>query len=72
MTYLIQQWLDESACMANDGMQAHPRYRELLALIALHRDEALRPPCFGDDDCSTEMLSRCAWRNECGETNGDV
>jgi hypothetical protein len=24
------------------------------------------PPCYGEDDCSTEFLSRCPWRMTCG------
>jgi len=24
------------------------------------------PPCWGEDDCSTLMLSRCPWSIDCG------
>lgn len=24
------------------------------------------PPCYGEDDCSTDVLSRCPWRMSCG------
>jgi hypothetical protein len=24
------------------------------------------PSCYGEDDCSTEILSRCPWRMTCG------
>ncbi len=36
----------------------------------LHRQiECLRdpaPPCYGEDDCSTNILSMCPWRMTCG------
>ena len=36
----------------------------------LHKQiEMLRGPapvCYGEDDCSTEILSRCPWRMTCG------
>lgn len=31
-----------------------------------------RPVCFGQDDCSTYMLSRCPWSKECGDTSPPV
>lgn len=26
----------------------------------------ISPPCWGDDDCSTQMLSSCPWSIDCG------
>lgn len=62
----IQDLLDEEAKLSNAGKKDSVERKEILALIRLKRDESYRPVCFGHDDCSTDMLSRCAWRNECG------
>jgi len=62
----IQEWLDKSAYLSNNGLQDTEEYRNLIFSILLHRDDRHRPPCFGQDDCSTLMLSRCPWRIDCG------
>lgn len=65
MTTYIQQLLDQEANMANTG-QRDSDFRKII----LEEIKGLRgtdaPSCFGEDDCSTNMLCRCPWRNDCG------
>jgi hypothetical protein len=62
----IQELLDKEATLSNQGLGASQERQQLLTAIRLMRNEQYRPVCFGDDDCSTNMLSRCAWRMDCG------
>lgn len=62
----IQDLLDAEVALANAGKRDCEERKQLLTLIKLRRDESQRPDCFGDDDCSTYLLSICPWRNECG------
>lgn len=65
----LQQLLDLNATLSNQGeeVKAATVYR----LVQLKRDPN-PPPCFGEDDCSTSVLSRCPWRNECGSYPTEV
>lgn len=62
----LQELLDKEAVLANTGKTESKERMEIHTLIRLARDERYRPPCFGEDDCSTEMLMRCPWRIDCG------
>ena len=62
----MQDLLDQEARLANEGKADSIERQKILTAIRLMRDESLRPSCFGEDDCSTLMLIRCPWRNECG------
>ena len=62
----IQDLLNEEAKLGNAGKGASVERQELLTMIRLKRDEQYRPYCFGQDDCSTTMLSQCPWRMDCG------
>jgi hypothetical protein len=62
----LQNLLDEEATLSNEGKGDSLERKQILMIIRLTRDEANRPPCFGEDDCSTEILSRCPWRMDCG------
>lgn len=62
----IQNLLDKEARLSNDGKGDSPERQEILTMIRLMRDENYRPVCFGEDDCSTNMLMRCPWRIDCG------
>lgn len=66
MTHL-QNLLDQEARLSNEGKRDSEERQQILTAIRLMRDERYRPACFGEDDCSTMMLVRCPWRNECGE-----
>lgn len=55
----LQKLLDKEASLSNQ------RY-DVLKLIRKTRGNN-PPPCFGEDDCSTLVLSRCPWRIDCGE-----
>lgn len=63
----IQKLLDESARLQNeayytnkvvDVTHIHNKIKELRGNTPM--------PCWGDDDCSTEFLSKCPWRIDCG------
>jgi hypothetical protein len=62
----IQELLNREAKLSNQGLGASPERQQLLTTIRLMRDEQYRPVCFGEDDCSTTMLSQCPWRMDCG------
>lgn len=62
----MQNLLDQEATLANEGKGDSEERQKILTAIRLMRNESLRPVCFGEDDCSTMMLVRCPWRNECG------
>lgn len=62
----IQDMLDKEATLSNAGQGQSDERQQLLTMIRLKRNEQYRPPCFGEDDCSTSILSRCAWRMDCG------
>ncbi len=62
----IQELLDKEATLSNQGFGEGEERQQTLTMIRLMRDEQYRPVCFGEDDCSTNMLSRCPWRMDCG------
>ena len=62
----LQSLLNQEAQLSNDGKADSEERQQILTAIRLARDESLRPPCFGEDDCSTEILSMCPWRIDCG------
>jgi hypothetical protein len=62
----LQDLLNQEALLANTGYGDSDQRKHLHTIIRLMRDEPRRPACFGDDDCSTIMLSRCPWRMDCG------
>ena len=61
----LQDLLNKEAKLSNAGKGDSPERQVLLTMIRLKR-EAPPPPCFGEDDCSTQMLSMCPWRMDCG------
>ena len=61
----IQDMLDREAVLSNMGMADSDERQKLLTVIRLKR-EAPPPSCFGEDDCSIGMLTRCPWRMDCG------
>lgn len=61
----LQNLLDQEARLANEGKGDSEERQQILTAIKLMRDP-MPPACFGEDDCSTMMLVRCPWRNECG------
>lgn len=62
----MQDLLNKEARLSNAGKGDSVERQEILTLIRLQRNEAYRPSCFGEDDCSTQMLSTCPWRMDCG------
>lgn len=60
----LQDLLNEEATLCNTGHRDSEERKAIHTMIRLQRTD--RPPCFGEDDCSTFMLSRCAWRMDCG------
>jgi hypothetical protein len=65
---LIQTLLNAHATLGNIGGK-DPYVpivkQQLMAHIETLRDPT-PPPCYGEDDCSTLMLSMCPWRMTCG------
>lgn len=62
----MQDLLNLEAMYANNGQGDSEDRLKIHTLIRLKRDNKNRPPCFGEDDCSTLMLSTCPWRMDCG------
>ena len=62
----LQSLLDREAHLANSGQEISEERMKIHTMIRLMRDEINRPSCFGDNDCSTLMLSTCPWRMDCG------
>lgn len=64
----LQMLLNQEAMLSNTGHGDSMQRQEIHTLIRLKRQEPA-PHCFGDDDCSTLILSQCPWRIDCGVTN---
>lgn len=62
----MQALLNEEARLSNTGQGNSKERAELHTLIRLIRSDMPEPYCFGQDDCSTMMLSQCPWRMDCG------
>jgi len=62
----IQELLNEEAKMSNKGMTKEHPFRKIILeeIRQLRGTEA--PACFGEDDCSTTILSMCPFRMDCG------
>lgn len=73
-TTAIQVLLDAEAGISNTISNYNIPNKAVTELktvrATLHRQiECLRgpaPPCYGEDDCSTALLSTCPWRMTCG------
>jgi hypothetical protein len=53
----IQELLDKEANLANRRYHVHQQIKVL-------RGED-PPVCWGNDDCSTNIMSQCPWRIDC-------
>jgi hypothetical protein len=60
----IQELLDQEANLSNRGQNNDFRWIIHAELKQLRGTEP--PPCWGEDDCSTDILMRCPWRIDCG------
>ena len=63
----LQDLLDQEAALSNSGLGDSEERKQLHTVIRLKRSSMPEPWCFGEDDCSTNMLMRCPWRMDCGE-----
>ena len=61
----LQDLLNQEAALSNQGKGSSDERMQIHTLIRLKRG-SVQPVCFGHDDCSTLMLSRCPWRMDCG------
>lgn len=61
----IQDLLDQEANIANSGGE-HSEARVIIHDKIRVMRGTEHPVCFGDDDCSTNILSKCPWRMDCG------
>ena len=62
---ILQDLLDREAALSNLGQADSEERQQLLTIIRL-KHQAPPPVCFGDDDCSITLLTRCPWRMDCG------
>lgn len=60
----IQDLLDKEAVLSNRGQNNEFRLMIHAEIKQLRGSES--PPCWGEDDCSTDVLMRCPWRIDCG------
>ncbi len=62
----MQVMLDEQARLSNENKKETPEY---IAVIQFIKDKRMQPAprCWGEDDCSTHILSMCPWRIDCYE-----
>lgn len=65
MTHL-QQLLDKEAELSNRGQNNDLRWMIHAEIKHIRGPESMAPSCWGEDDCSTNMLMRCPWRIDCG------
>jgi hypothetical protein len=67
----IQDLLNQEAQLANSGMADSEERMQIHTIIRLKRIAAdgssETPWCFGQDDCTTLVLSQCPWRIDCGD-----
>lgn len=61
----LQDLLNQEAQLSNEGLGDSEERMQLHTMIRLKRDSE-SPWCFGQDDCSTLILSSCPWRMDCG------
>jgi hypothetical protein len=71
---VLQTLLNAQACLSNSMRHlpdlnsrfiAERTSKQVICQIELMRGD-IPPPCYGDDDCSTQALSVCPWRMTCG------
>jgi hypothetical protein len=62
----LQDLLNQEAQLSNEGKGDSEERQKILTFIRLKRI-APPPVCFGEDDCSSQALSVCSWRMDCGE-----
>jgi hypothetical protein len=53
----VQELLDKEASLANRRDLVH---KQIKVLRGIHP-----PVCWGNDDCSTNIMSQCPWRIDC-------
>ena len=63
--------MDELQRLLNIEAQLSNLRDEVVELIKQKRGST-PPPCWGEDDCSTEFLSRCPWRVDCGDKQNEL
>lgn len=61
----IQELLDQEAKLSNSGY-GDSDFRKIVLEEIRQRRGTEPPACFGEDDCSTNILMRCPWRMDCG------
>lgn len=63
----IQDLLDQEAALSNSGLKNDHLFKKIIIEEIKSLRGSLAPSCFGEDDCSTAILSVCPWRIDCGE-----
>lgn len=62
----LQDLLNQEAQLSNQG-HGHSDFRKIVLEEIKRRRGTDAPPCWGHDDCSTNILMRCPWRIDCGD-----
>ena len=60
----LQTLLDKEANMANSNQDND--FRKIIHIEIKQLRDSESPTCWGQDDCSTNILMRCPWRIDCG------
>lgn len=60
----LQELLNQEAKLSNDG-HSDSDFRKIIHEEIKSRRGSDAPPCWGQDDCSTNILMRCPWRIDC-------
>lgn len=63
---LIQTLLNAEATIANNNPDEYAKKVRKQIHIQIEALRGPAPVCYGEDDCSTLMLSLCPWRMTCG------
>ena len=63
----MQILLDVEAQLSNNLLNETKEQVKLIQQVVRNNRNKVCPTCFGQDDCSTQILSMCPWRFDCGE-----
>ena len=66
---MLQMLLDAGAILGNSLHATDPDILTLQKRIqhCIELNRGKKPHCYGDDDCSSMILSTCPWRMSCGD-----
>lgn len=62
----LQDLLAQEAQLGNSGKK---KEQEQIHVIIILKRGHIPPSCWGEDDCSSNILLTCPWRIDCGDRN---